>query len=182
DTPISGVLVKEGRDWRDRVCGQLVHYKKKAPYHEVTAGLVRECLDNDEPSLARLNVFILDKVCAYLGIRFRYEFFSEMKLDLGPVGGPGDWALRISEALGASEYVNPPGGEALFDKAKFKAVGIKLTIHQFENMTYSCNGYGFEPGLSIIDVLMWNSPSAILQHLKASEVNQEHVEQPSTGT
>ncbi|MBN2466493.1 WbqC family protein, partial [candidate division WOR-3 bacterium] len=28
DTPISGVLVKEGRDWRDRVCGQLVHYKK----------------------------------------------------------------------------------------------------------------------------------------------------------
>jgi len=88
-----------------------------------------------------------------------------MKLDLGPINGPGDWALRISEALGASEYINPPGGEALFDKARFEAAGIKLTIQRFENMSYPCAPYSFEPALSIIDVLMWNSPEAVLHHL-----------------
>ncbi len=178
DTPISDVLVKEGRDWRDRVCGQLIHYKKRAPHYEATAGLVRECLDNDEPSLSRLNAAILDKVCGYLRIPFRYEFFSEMKLDLGSVGGPGDWALRISEALGASEYVNPPGGEALFGKAGFEAAGVTLTIQRFENMTYPCDGYTFEPALSIIDVLMWNSPAALLRHLEAHAGCRSSTQQP----
>ena len=170
DSPIRDILIQEGKDWRDRLCGQLAHYRRRAPYYAATTDLVRYCLDNDEPSLARLNAAILDKVCGYLQIPFRYEFFSDMKLDLGPIDGPGDWALRISEALGASEYVNPPGGEVLFDKAKFEAAGIRLTIQRFENMTYPCDGYDFEPALSIIDVLMWNPPSAVVRHLVAPDV------------
>ena len=181
EAPISDVKVHEGRSWRDRLCGQLVHYKKKAPYYAAAMGLVEDCLDNTELSLARLNVTILDKVCRYLQIPFRYEYFSEMKLDLGPVGGPGDWALRISEALGASEYVNPPGGEALFDKAKFAAVGIELTFQEFENMTYQCNGYVFEPALSIIDVLMWNSAATVVRHLEASDVCQTMLDDSQRG-
>lgn len=181
NTPIADIFVKEGRDWRDRVCGQLVHYRKRAPYYEATADLVRDCLDNDEPSLARLNIAILDKICRHLRIPFRYEFFSDMNLRLGPVAGPGDWALRISEALGASEYVNPPGGEALFDKAGFEKAGIKLTIQRFENMTYRCDGYDFEPALSIVDILMWKSSSAVLQYLEASAECQSHFEGPSDG-
>ena len=165
DTSIRDILVQEGRDWRDRLLAQLEHYKKRAPCYSPTADLVRDCLDNNELSLSRLNVAILDKVCRYIGIPFRYDYLSEMKLELGPVDGPGDWALRESEALGAAEYINPPGGEALFDRAKFEAAGIKLTIQRFENMTYPCDGYGFEPSLSVIDVLMWNSPSDVLRHL-----------------
>jgi hypothetical protein len=172
DSPIRDILVQDGRDWRDRLCGQLVHYKKRSQHYDATDSLVRECLDNDEPSLSRLNVSILARVCAYLRIPFRYEFFSEMKLDLGPIDDAGDWALRISEALGATEYVNPPGGEALFDPAEFEAAGVRLTIQRFENMTYSCDGYDFEPALSIIDVLMWNSPAAIVRYLAAPDVSK----------
>lgn len=176
EAPMRDVLVQEGRQWRDRLCGQLVHYKKRAPYYEATADLVRECLDNYELSLARLNTAILDKVCRFLQIPFRYEFFSDMKLDLGPIEGPGDWALRISEALGASEYINRPGGEALFDRIRFKDAGIVLTIQEYENMRYPCGGYGFEPGLSIIDVLMWNTRAEVLQHLETSKASQRHGE------
>lgn len=178
DAAIKDILVQEGRDWRDRLLAQLGHYWKKAPHYSATTDLVRDCLDNCELSLSRLNVAILDKVCRYLQMPFRYDCFSEMKLDLGPVDGPGDWALRISEALGASEYINPPGGEALFDKAKFEAAGVTLTIQRFENMTYSCGGYGFESALSIIDVLMWNSPSIVLRHLGVPDVHRESYEQP----
>ena len=88
------------------------------------------------------------------------------------------WALRISEALGADEYVNPPGGEALFAPTKFEAAGIRLTIQRFENMTYPCDGYDFEPALSIIDVMMWNSPSAIVRHLGARDVCERSVDHP----
>jgi hypothetical protein len=83
----------------------------------------------------------------------------------GPVESPGDWALRISQAFGADAYVNAAGGSALFDPAKYAAHGIRLTIQSFANMVYDCRAFRFEPGLSIIDVMMWNSPDAIKAYL-----------------
>ena len=73
--------------------------------------------------------------------------------------------MQISEAMGAQEYVNPPGGVSIFDERKFKETGIKLTIRNLPPMQYSCRGYEFIPNLSIIDVLMWNEPQAIKSHL-----------------
>jgi WbqC-like protein family len=103
----------------------------------------------------------LERVCSYLGIPFRFSLLSELKLDLGPVAGPGDWALRVAQALGNNEYINAPGGTDLFDRSKFDEAGIKLTIQTPLNFTYNCDGYNFQPNLSIIDVLMWNSPADI---------------------
>ncbi len=58
----------------------------------------------------------------------------------------------------------------MFDENLFNRNGIKLTIQTFENMTYACGRYQFEPGLSIIDVMMWNSPGQIKEYLDASSV------------
>jgi len=83
----------------------------------------------------------------------------------GPIDDPGDWALRIARAYGADEYVNAAGGADLFDPAKYAAHGIALFIHSYAHMPYSCGPFQFEPGLSIVDVMMWNSPEAIRAHL-----------------
>ncbi len=115
--------------------------------------------------MSELNVRSLDVVCDYLEIPFACSVFSEMDLALGPVEGPGDWALRISEALGASEYINPPGGVDLFDPHKFEQAGIKLIIQAPVDYQYNCNGYQYQPSLSIIDVMMWNSPEDIRSYL-----------------
>ena len=79
--------------------------------------------------------------------------------------GPEDWALRISEAMGAKEYVNLPGGVDLFDEQKFTDSNIKLTIRNLPPFEYSCRGYEFIPNLSVIDLLMWNEPETIKQYL-----------------
>jgi hypothetical protein len=88
-----------------------------------------------------------------------------MDLNLDPISAPGDWALRISQALGAKEYVNPPGGEHLFDKDKFATSQIKLTIRNLPALIYPCPGYEYVPSLSIIDILMWNRPEDVKKHL-----------------
>lgn len=167
NTPIKEIEIADGIDWRSRILGQIMHYKKRAPSFEETIGFVKRCLSNDDTSLSRLNVSILEKVCEKLGIQFDYNFFFEMDIELDPVEGPGDWALRISEAMGASEYVNPPGGVDLFDARKFEDKGIKLTIREFKNFEYDCRRYKFIPGLSIIDVFMWNSCIKIREYLDA---------------
>jgi hypothetical protein len=161
--------------WKSRMLGQLQHYKKKAPGFPLAYGLVEECLACGETNLSRLNTMALAKTCEKLGLPFNYKVFSEMKLEHGPINGPGDWALRISEALGAAEYINAPGGTALFDPAAFAASGIKLTIQEPFEFEYQCRGYQFEPGLSVIDALMWNSPETIRAHLDKLKSSVEPI-------
>jgi len=165
DTVIRDIEIGDGPMWYKRILGQNQHYKKKAPYFHETYRLVEECLTIEERSISRLNVAILEKVCLHIGIPFEYEYFSEMQLELESVEEPGDWALYISEKIGAEEYVNPPGAATMFDSSKFEASGIKLTIRKQLPIEYSCPGYEFVPGLSIIDVLMWNSPDKVKDYL-----------------
>jgi hypothetical protein len=166
NTAIKDIEVSGDSGWHNRILGQIQHYKKKAPYFDMTYQFVQECLSIKEHSLSRLNAAILEKVCRHLGISFNYEYYSEMDLRLGSVEGPDDWALRIAEALRAEEYVNPPGGTEIFDPAKFEAIGIKLTIRNLPVLEYPCKGYECVPGLSIIDVLMWNSPEKVKEYLE----------------
>lgn len=162
---INSVEVQPYASWAPRIIGQLQHYKKKAPGFNLVMDLVKEVFGFEETNLGRLNIIALEKTCARLGIAFKYEVFSEMKCDLGPVGGAGDWALRIAEAMKAAEYVNPPGGRELFDSSLFAASGIKLTIQSPFEFDYRCHGYEFVPGLSVLDALMWNEPAKIKAHL-----------------
>jgi hypothetical protein len=162
---IRDIVISEDPKWHQRILGQNQHYKKKAPYFRETYRLIEECLTVEEHSISRLNVAILEKICRHLEIRFEYEYFSEMQLKLEAVGEPGDWALRISEMLRAKEYVNPPGAAAIFDSSKFEALGIKLTIRNRLPLEYACPGYEFVSGLSIIDVLMWNSANEVKEYL-----------------
>lgn len=166
-TPIKDVNIAEGRAWKERIVGQLQHYKKRAPFFQPVLDIVRLCLETPEKSISVLNVRCLEIVCSYLGIPFRYSYFSQLNLPLGPVQEPGDWALRISEALNASEYINPPGGAELFDRSKFDAAGIRLSIQEPVDFTYECDGYTFEPNLSIVDVLMWNSAHVVRSYLQS---------------
>jgi hypothetical protein len=164
-TAIKDVEINGESEWAERVLGRLTHYRGRAPYYEETFQLVRECVGTGERPLSRLIVAAIERVCDRIGIGFRYDYLSEMDLHLGPVEGPGDWALRISEALGAEEYVNPSGGAALFEPGKFEKSGIRLNIRDLPHLEYSCGKYQFIPGLSIVDVLMWVPPEKVMDYL-----------------
>ena len=165
ETPISAIEVVEGNAWKERILDQLAHYKRYAPYFHETIELIRECLNTSERYISKINGRCLNIVCQHLGITFAEEYFSEMKLDTSPVEHAGDWALRITEALGYETYVNPIGGKTIFDPKKYDAAGIELVLRPFTNMEYACPGYTYESGLSIIDVLMWNEREQIMHFL-----------------
>lgn len=159
-------IAADGGKWRGKLLGQLRHYKRHAPFFKETFALVEEGIFSENSSLSRLNANCLRLVCEYLEIDFNCQILSEMHLALGPINEPDDWALRISEALRAAEYINPPGGVQIYQPEKYHAAGVKLTIRQLPPLEYSCGRYEFIPNLSIIDVLMWNAPEKIRQHLE----------------
>jgi hypothetical protein len=85
-----------------------------------------------------------------------------MQLPIEPVNAPDEWALNICRAIeNVDEYWNPPGGKSFFDKSKYELANIKLKYHTVRLTEYTQKGTPFIPGLSIIDVLMFNSKATI---------------------
>jgi hypothetical protein len=142
--------------WRERVVAQLAHYRKKAPCYEETMALVREALfGHERQDISGINANIVGTLCPALGLDREIIISSERGFDYADVKDSGEWALRISEQMGATEYINPISGASLFDGRKFLDSGIQLSFLQSQEITYRQPG-AFEPALSIIDVLMFN--------------------------
>jgi len=157
-TPIQEMMLADKPACLDRIRGQLQHYRKHAPHFEEAIALLEATFEGDDAKLSTLIVRGLELCCDWLEIDFNARIFSSMQLELGPVEGPGDWAPKISAALGATSYVNPPGGEDLFDPTQFAELGVDLRILDTTLTPYKQGRRTFEPGLSILDVIMWNSP------------------------
>ena len=70
-----------------------------------------------------------------------------------------DKVQAICNSLHGTIYVNPIGGINLYDKDDFKEKGIDLYFLQsdFEKIQYKQYNNPFIQGLSILDVLMFNS-------------------------
>jgi len=162
---INEIIIDNEQNWRRKIIRKLQRYKKNAPYFDQVIDLVEDSFAIEEKNISRLNAAMLSRVCKYLGIRFNYTYLSEMNIKIGPVEGPGDWGLRVSEEMDAKEYVNLFGGKHLFNEFKFKQKNIKLTIKHLPYFKYSCDGYEFMPNLSILDLLMWNKPETIKLYL-----------------
>lgn len=156
-TNICDIVVAQDDEWNVRLIRQLDHYRRHAPHFEATRAIVQECVADPNPSLGRFNVSVLERFCDALGLRFSHAYLSELGVPLGPIERPDDWALRVCQALGATTYINPSGGRAIYDPERFRDHGIEMRFQEPLDFTYECGPYAFQPGLSIIDVCMWNS-------------------------
>lgn len=160
ETKIKDIKIKEDGDWRNKILRQIEHYKK-APFYAATVALVENALNIETESIVELNISTLKTICEYLSISFNCDVFSRMNIEIEPVTNAGEWALNIGKTLNAKEYINPPGGAAIFDKKQFADAQIKLTILKNNLPPYNQRRNTFEPGLSIVDVLMFNDAETI---------------------
>lgn len=155
-TPIKDVLPDSDKDWKGLIFRQLAHYRKKAKFYGETMRLVEDALmNNSGESIAQINCLAIERLCRELNIETTIKLSSRQGYSYEDVSDPGEWALRMSEQMGADEYINPIGGSELFDKRKFKSSNIKLSFIESGEIVYS-QGDGFQSSLSIIDVLMFN--------------------------
>lgn len=160
--------------WQEKIYAQLVCYKKKAPYYKDTMEFLHSIMDKDfGRSLSTLNIDTTKAVCQYLGVDRDFYTFSEMDLKIDEVKAPDEWALNISKAIGADIYVNPPGGMSFFDRSKYEAANIELQFLKSNLKPYVQRIGRFEPGLSIIDIMMFNDKQAILDMMDDFEIVHE---------
>jgi hypothetical protein len=172
---IRDVKIYGGEDWRIKIARQVEHYKKKAPYYKQTLEVIMESLNCATDSITRLNAHCLKTVCGYLGINGRISVFSDMGLEIERPLVADEWALNLCKILagGGVEYWNPEGGAAFFNTEKYVKAGINIKFIKSRLPAYPQMGNDFEPGLSIVDVMMFNAPPQIRAMLDDYVILQE---------
>lgn len=171
-TLIQDIKIDNSMQWQEKLMAQLAHYKKRSPFYKQTIDVIKAGLAEKTDSITKLNYNTLQATCQYLDIPFNCSIFSERDIKIEPVNAPDEWALNICKALKYAEYWNPPGGMEFFDEAKYAKAGIKLVFQkpQLEFYSQRRGPENFEPGLSIIDVMMFNSPADINKMLDKYEL------------
>lgn len=171
DTLIKDIKINNKEDWKRKILAQIQHYKKVTPYYRRVVALLEDIFANDFEDITTLNKVSLECICKYLGFERNLEIFSQMHLDIDAANAPDEWALNICKAIdGTTEYINPIGGLSFFDRNKYENAGIKISFQQMEITQYSQKRDVFEPGLSILDVMMWNDVDEINRMLDKFEL------------
>ncbi|MGE7947219.1 WbqC family protein [Lysinibacillus sp. NPDC093688] len=160
DTLINQIVINNEIDWKTTLFSQLLVYKK-APFYNETINTVNSVLNEDTNKLVDINKNILLEISNYLRLDCEIVVFSEMKIKVEDVNSADEWALNISKALNATEYINPPGGVSFFNKQKYKDSNIELKFIKNKLRQYKQFHFNFIPGLSMIDVMMFNSKEEI---------------------
>ncbi|ODR95896.1 hypothetical protein AUC70_03295 [Methyloceanibacter stevinii] len=156
--------------WQDKLFDQLQPYRGSAAFFDETMEIIRSCVVPESDTIADLNTRVLNVVCSSIGIETPIERLSELKLNMPDELGPGEWALAISEALGATAYSNAPGGKDLFDPNQYRARGIELEFYEPRPLVYATPGFDFTADLSIIDSLMWLGPTQVGRWCRDEEI------------
>ncbi len=157
-TIIKDVLINNKENWKNKITSQIIVYKKTAPYYYQVKQLIEMIFNHEFKNIVELDKFILESILLYLGIQKKIEVFSEMSMTIDDADAPDEWALNICKSLGTvKEYWNPSGGISFFDKSKYTDSKIDLKFQKMKLVEYNQKRPIFEPGLSIIDVLMFNS-------------------------
>lgn len=146
--------------WRKKLMNTFGHAYRKAPHFEAVYSIVEQTLADSGGSIADTAERSLRLVLDYLDMPRAIRRSSELGIDSGLHGQ--ERILAICEAIGTDLYVNPKGGRELYSPARFNTRGIDLRfLHMGEVAYKQGSAVQFEPGLSIIDVLMWNAKDAV---------------------
>jgi hypothetical protein len=138
---------------------------RRAPYFAATMALIERVVACPERNLFRFLEWSLTATCGHLGIATRIERSSSL-----PVAHDLRREQRVFAlcgAVGATTYINPPGGRELYDPANFSAQGIELRFLQPVPFSYPQFGDPFVPWLSIVDVLMFNSVPEVRDRIES---------------
>ena len=141
---------------------------KKAPFFEEAYPLIERCFTYEESNLFHYIYNAIHEVCAFLEIGTTITVSSIIPIDHALKAEQK--VLAICEALNAQMYINSIGGTELYNKREFQSHRLELRFLKPELREYSQFGKPFVPGLSILDILMFNDKQTIQKMLTEYEL------------
>jgi hypothetical protein len=140
----------------------------KAPFFDSIFPIIESLFMSSESNLAFFLFESIKKISEYLEIKTSILLSSSLQKDDSLSGQ--DKIVNICQKLEADTYVNAIGGQDLYSKNIFLENNIKLDFLKSNSIEYPQFNNEFIANLSMIDVLMFNSPSQIKEYLSRFEL------------
>ncbi len=136
---------------------------RKSPFFFIVYPIINEILNSKESVLSLFLESGIRKITSYLNIKTEIVVSSNLIKDDNKRGQ--DKIIDICKHLNAKTYINAIGGQALYSREIFKENDIDLKFIQTIPVQYNQYQNEFIQGLSIIDLMMFNSKETINQML-----------------
>jgi WbqC-like protein family len=145
--------------WVTKFLSTLTQAYKKAKHYNAAYSHIRQILEQEYSNISELATASLTGVCAYAGVD------REWTLTSSGYGNENlkaqDRVIDICKKEQGTEYFNAAGGQELYCREDFQKHGIVLKFIKPRSFQYAQLNNDFIPGLSIIDVMMFNSVDEI---------------------
>jgi len=155
-------LVSED-SWRDKLMRTIRQSYKQAPCYVPVSALLESLINYPATRLDEFLLNSLDELVRYLSLDV--EIVSTSRLYNNAHLKGQERILNICQQEQVDVYINPIGGVDLYDRASFLKQNIQLYFLRSRPISYSQGKAEHIPWLSILDVLMFNEPSAVRQLL-----------------
>jgi hypothetical protein len=159
--------IRTGR--REKVLKSLQQSYSKAPCFDSVHPIILDIFSQPEENLGFFLDYQLRRLSEYLDLKPKWLMSSGLHKNIRLRGQ--DKVLAICRELGATHYINLPGGEGLYDRDAFAKEGLRISFLRSRQIEYSQGSDNFEPNLSIIDVMMFNNSSKCSEFIKEYDLD-----------
>ena len=149
---------------KEKLLNQLFASYCKSPYFEHVFPFLSNIINNNETNLFKYIHYSIIEICNSLNIDTKIVISSDVDIDHN-LKSQGK-VIAICQQLGATNYINPVGGQTLYSKEAFQKCGIDLMFIKSNPMKYKQFDNEFVAWLSVIDVMMFNNNEEIIGMLK----------------
>lgn len=165
---INEVHLADDPKWRGKLLKTIEQGYRKAPQYATVMPVTEKIINFATDSIAELVYVSLVELNQYLGLTTRLVASSAVYENAHLKAQ--ERILEICRQENATQYVNPIGGQELYDKGAFAQAGITLNFIQSNRVEYPQFKNTFVPWLSILDVLMFNDVKTVQSLLGAYEL------------
>lgn len=151
-----------------RILRRLSNAYRSAPFYNVVMPILGEIFSYTNMNLFQFIYNSILIINTYLEIKV--EIVISSSLDFNDELKAQDKVLDICRVCGTDYYLNSIGGVRLYNKADFEEQNITLNFLKPTLSNYEQFNNDFFPSLSIIDVMMFNSPQDINRMLNCYEL------------
>lgn len=168
NTKINQLYLPESNQWARRFLKTIAQAYGRARHFQQVSQLLEEILTYSQRNLSDYLSNAIVRVCGYIGMGTEIigsssvygnsELKSEQRI------------IDICVQMRATKYINSPGGRALYKSESFDKYGIELEFLPSLDASYRQWTDTFTPNLSIIDAMMFNSPSELAALLDGNRI------------
>jgi hypothetical protein len=145
------------QEWKTKQLNLISQNYHKAPYYQQYFPLFRDAINSNHELLIGLNLHLIKAIADALDIKVNMVRSSEF-----PYSGheKNEKLVSICKHIGADTYLSGSGGKNYVNEVLFRDAKIVVQWHSYTHPSYVQTFEGFEPNMSILDLLFNVGPHA----------------------